>query len=918
MRVVPHDKTEPLINYRGVGMLNLKSACLGILVAACSAMAGVLDPSFNPGSGAGGGLVEQVLPLSNGKILVCGNFTSFNGRNKAYIARLNSDGSVDESFTGSPGYWVRNMAVQGDGKIVIGGYFTTVQGVSRNLIARLNADGSLDTSFNPGSGATDIIAGGIDGNVTPFVFWVAVQGDGKILATGNFRNYNGSSSVGIVRINPDGSRDTSFNVGGGLDSWGRHITLMGNGQILVSGWFTQYNGRSFNRIARINADGSPDGSFNPFFGDKTAIYCTVVQPDGKIIATGHSLNEQGLFHREMARLNSDGTFDEAFVGSTNEKTESAVRQSDGKIIVGGNFSQANNAARSKIARFNPDGTLDSFSADIDNFVWSTALQSDGKLLIAGGFYTVDGVSRGGVARLLTGASGGETDVGPVLSVTGVAQNSITLNWTDSSTSRSSYEVQQKASNGSFTTIVTLGAGSRSYTVNGLSPGTTYMFRLRANNNTGAVFFSNEVTGTTSGATGSSNRATFVATDTGTHGTWKGVYGSQGYLVFGDATAMPSFATISTTGKSDWIWNWSTQDAAALQRANGTDRLAACWYSASEFSINFRFSDTALHRVALYFLDWDLAGRNQNVRVYDGSTGALLDSRTLSNFGQGIYLQWDLAGSVRVAITPNNVNGVCSGIFFGGGGTVATASTPIISPNGGSYSSAQSVTLSSATSGAQIRYTLNGTDPTQTSALYSGPITISSSATLKARAFATGMNPSAVASATFTIGTSTGGSTAATFITKDTTTRGSWIGTYGGQGYWINGKGSSYPSYVQPSFSNSDFWIWSDNTTDARALQAPGGAGRIASCAYKDGSFDLNLNFMDGATHRVALYFCDWDNSGRSQTVQVINASTGAVLNSQSLSAFSQGQYLVYDLKGNIRLRFTKVSGFNSVLNGLFF
>jgi len=148
--------------------------------------------------------------------------------------------------------------------------------------------------------------------------------------------------------------------------------------------------------------------------------------------------------------------------------------------------------------------------------------------------------------------------------------------------------------------------------------------------------------------------------------------------------------------------------------------------------------------------------------------------------------------------------------------------------------------------------------------------------------------------------------------------GSWRGVYGTEGYWINGKGSLYPSYAQVAFSNSDFWIWTDNTTDLRALEAPAGTSRIASCAYKDSYFDVSLNFVDGRTHRVAFYVLDWDNAGRVETVQVIDSATGAVLNSQTVARFSQGQYLIYDLKGSVRIRFTKSTGFNAVLSGIFF
>ena len=111
-----------------------------------AAIGSSLDATFDIGSGATG-LVEQVLPLSNGKILICGNFTSFNGLNRAYIARLNSNGSVDQTFTGQASYWVRSMAVQPDGKIEKRGinYFTLVNSDGRWWIANLSWQAEDDT-----------------------------------------------------------------------------------------------------------------------------------------------------------------------------------------------------------------------------------------------------------------------------------------------------------------------------------------------------------------------------------------------------------------------------------------------------------------------------------------------------------------------------------------------------------------------------------------------------------------------------------------------------------------------------------------------------------------------------------------------------------------------------------------------------
>ena len=361
-----------------------------------------LDTTFNPGSGATG-FVETVLEQPDGKILICGNFTSFAGTNRANIARLHADGSVDQSFNASPGYWVRHMTLQPDGKIIIGGFFKSVAGQPRGLIARLNGDGSLDGSFNPGTGATGTLGVSITGNPDPFIFFTALQTDGKILITGNFTNYNGRTINGIARLNANGTLDESFDVGPGLNTWGRSIQVLPNGKILATGWFDNYRNTGHHRMVLINPDGSPDNSFNTFFGDKTSIYDAALLPDGKYIVVGHSLNEQGLFRQDMARLLPNGIFDTNFTASANEKVESVAIQPDGKILITGYFTLVNGVQRKGVARLNADGSLDpSFNAALNDFSygWTVALQQDGRVLLSGGFSSVDGVSRNGVARLL--------------------------------------------------------------------------------------------------------------------------------------------------------------------------------------------------------------------------------------------------------------------------------------------------------------------------------------------------------------------------------------------------------------------------------------------------------------------------------------------------------------------------------------
>src|SRR4029434_8943900 len=112
-------------------------------------------------------------------------------------------------------------------------------------------DGSLDNSFNPGTGP--------DYGVTS----VAVQPDGKVLIGGYFYNVSGTNRNGIARLNANGSLDNTFDPGGGSNGGVKALALQSNGKVVIGGDFTTVNGTSRNHIARLNTDGSLDSSFNP-------------------------------------------------------------------------------------------------------------------------------------------------------------------------------------------------------------------------------------------------------------------------------------------------------------------------------------------------------------------------------------------------------------------------------------------------------------------------------------------------------------------------------------------------------------------------------------------------------------------------------------------------------------------------------
>ncbi len=161
-------------------------------------------------------------------------------------------------------------------------------------------------------------------------------------------------------------------------------------------------------------------------------------------------------------------------------------------------------------------------------------------------------------------------------------------------------------------------------------------------------------------------ATFVATDTTTQGTWQGVYGNQGVVVVGDTQQLPAGIQVTPSGAGGVVWAPTTADPRAPQKvSNSADRIAACWYAPTTFSIDVNITDGQAHRLALYLLDWDSQNRSEVVTVADPATGVALDTRVVSGFVGGVYLVWTVRGHVVLGITDNagSINAVVSSLYF---------------------------------------------------------------------------------------------------------------------------------------------------------------------------------------------------------------------------------------------------------------
>jgi Malectin domain/Chondroitinase B len=163
-------------------------------------------------------------------------------------------------------------------------------------------------------------------------------------------------------------------------------------------------------------------------------------------------------------------------------------------------------------------------------------------------------------------------------------------------------------------------------------------------------------------------ATFIKTDTTTAGSWKGVYGADGFNVVNDTVNYPSYVAVTSSALAH-TWIASTTDPRALQKASSSDRIAATWYSWGPLTIDLRFTDNAIHQVALYLLNWDnLSGLVERVDILDANS-ALLDTQTVSNFAGGQYLVWNLSGHVTIRVVNRNASSFVfvSGLFFGWSG-----------------------------------------------------------------------------------------------------------------------------------------------------------------------------------------------------------------------------------------------------------
>jgi len=264
-----------------------------------------IDTSFDPGTSfndaqyTGSSIIEQ----SDGKIIVTGTFTTYQGVGANRIIRLNSDGTRDNTFVIGSGFdWYTQVpAIDSLGRIIVTGLFYNYNGNPAPRIARLLSDGTFDPTLVTGSGFNSTTTSAL-ANV-----------DNSLIVGGYFGSYNGINGLGgIIKLNTNGTRDTSFASGTGFSPAGNYLPIyttriLGEDSFYATGYFTSYNGISANRIIKLNQDGTRDTSFDYGTGFDDGIYITQVIWDDKLFIAGFFKTYNGVDSYNYIILNADGS-----------------------------------------------------------------------------------------------------------------------------------------------------------------------------------------------------------------------------------------------------------------------------------------------------------------------------------------------------------------------------------------------------------------------------------------------------------------------------------------------------------------------------------------------------------------------------------------------------------------------------------
>ena len=405
------------------------------------------------------------------------------------------------------------------------------------------------------------------------------------------------------------------------------------------------------------------------------------------------------------------------------------------------------------------------------------------------------------------------------------------------------------------------------------------------------------------------------------GDWRGQFGVEGFQVVGDTGSFPAVTSLQLQQGFEYVWQNPATADTALQKSQGTERVAACWAAADTLSLDLSLAGGQPQQLTLYLLDWDTANRrSQRIELRDADTGQVLDAQGVSEFSSGVYLTWRVRGKIRLTIQRLGVrNAVVSGIFLDPVGAPPTVQ--LLSPTADSQQALPASPIleaqATAASGALERVEFFANQQrigvvTQPPYRLIWTNALAGTSTCVARAWDTQGQSRFSNPVEWQL---TLPETEALFLGSDDLFQGDWLGRYGIAGWRIPNEAEHITPQAYLSSEDLEY-TWPDPHPAAPALQRPSGDSRIASVWYGDAEVQLEVSLNDGRTRVLSLYLLDWDRGDRRSYLEVSDLSSGRVLDSRMVERFEAGQLLRWQVTGTVRVRLIALAG-NAILNAAF-
>ena len=411
-----------------------------------------------------------------------------------------------------------------------------------------------------------------------------------------------------------------------------------------------------------------------------------------------------------------------------------------------------------------------------------------------------------------------------------------------------------------------------------------------------------------------------AIDSDSRGNWIGTYGQDGAIIAGVTTNLPVYAAFTFSDETLKVWARVTTAQRALQWDSGSKRTAAAWQSSTGFTVHLAFLLGGLRQVSLYFLDWESGShRQQQVEIFDAATGVRLASNKISNFNHGVYLSYLVRGEINIRVTRlAGRSAVLSGIFF----DTAVHDAPSVQlaePAQDQYLVLPAkipleAVVANPAGIEKVEFFANGFKLGEaTASPFVVPWTLSGPGVYAVAALAVDTLGAQSKSSTAMV-TAALPAARADLMWTDSATRGNWLGVYGLEGFAIPGHLTNYPPYAAIDLDLAPELVYSPEG-GVRELQTADGTSRIFSEWLIESPVDLT--FLQGSNRFLTAYFVDPERS-RYQRVSLLDGDTGAALSTAELPSFGDGQYLVWKVRGHLKMVLTSVFGPNTYLSGLFF